>query len=479
MSHSHPELSSPAPADEGRPAGDTARRARRRRPQHDRLRVRRPAADRRLRRAVPRGPPPGRRPDPPRLRVDPGPARHRRGAGAHPRPRGPHRRDAVPAARAPGHPAGRLRADPGPARRQAARAPAQGDRAPRRARGRHAARSGPFELEFVAVNHSIPDALAVAIRAGGQLVLHTGDFKMDQLPLDGRITDLRAFARLGEEGVDLFLTDSTNAETPGFTALEKSITPVIDQVFRDSQQKIVVACFASHVHRVQQILDATAAHGRKAAYVGRSMVRNMAIAQELGYLTVPPGVLIDPKDLASLPPERQVLISTGLPGRADERAEPDRPARPPHRAHRGGRHRPARLEPDPRQRERRLPGHQRPGPLGRPGRAQGQRAGARERPRQRRRAPLLLQHRRPAQRDAGARRDPAPAGQRRAGHGDRRRQRRDRRGRRGRRPRRRGRDDRRQGALRLRLRRRQRRSATSPSPTSRTAGSSARRASSR
>jgi ribonuclease J len=173
---------------------------------------------------------------------------------------------------------------------------------------------GPFDLEFVAVNHSIPDALAVAIRAGGQLALHTGDFKMDQLPLDGRITDLRAFARLGEEGVDLFLTDSTNAETPGFTALEKSITPVIDQVFRDSRQKIVVACFASHIHRVQQILDATATHGRKAAYVGRSMVRNMAIAQELGYLTVPPGVLIDPKDLASLPPERQVLISTGSQG---------------------------------------------------------------------------------------------------------------------------------------------------------------------
>jgi ribonuclease J len=173
---------------------------------------------------------------------------------------------------------------------------------------------GPFELEFVAVNHSIPDALAVAIRVGGQLVLHTGDFKMDQLPLDGRITDLRAFARLGEEGVDLFLVDSTNAETPGFTALEKSITPVIDQVFSDSQQKIVVACFASHIHRVQQILNATAAHGRKAAYVGRSMVRNMGIAQELGYLTVPPGVLIDPKDLASLPPERQVLISTGSQG---------------------------------------------------------------------------------------------------------------------------------------------------------------------
>ncbi|WP_232675942.1 ribonuclease J [Nocardioides sp. R-C-SC26] len=173
---------------------------------------------------------------------------------------------------------------------------------------------GPFELEFVAVNHSIPDALAVAIRTGAGLVLHTGDFKMDQLPLDGRITDLRAFARLGEEGVDLFLTDSTNAETPGFTPAEKSITPVIDQVFRESKQRIVVACFASHVHRVQQVLDAAVAHDRRVAYVGRSMVRNMAIARDLGYLTVPPGVMVEAKELASLPPERQVLISTGSQG---------------------------------------------------------------------------------------------------------------------------------------------------------------------
>lgn len=173
---------------------------------------------------------------------------------------------------------------------------------------------GPFDLEFIAVNHSIPDALAVAIRTGAGLVLHTGDFKMDQLPLDGRITDLRAFARLGEEGVDLFLTDSTNAETPGFTPTEKSITPVIDQVFRDSSQRVIVACFASHVHRVQQVLDAAVAHDRKVAYVGRSMVRNMLIAKELGYLTVPAGVLIDAKELPTLPPERQVLISTGSQG---------------------------------------------------------------------------------------------------------------------------------------------------------------------
>ncbi|MBV9830005.1 MAG: ribonuclease J, partial [Marmoricola sp.] len=170
---------------------------------------------------------------------------------------------------------------------------------------------GPFELEFVAVNHSIPDALAVAIRTGAGLVLHTGDFKMDQLPLDRRITDLRAFARLGEEGVDLFLVDSTNAEVPGFTSSEQDIAPVLDRVFGQSHQRIIVACFASHVHRVQQVMDAAATHGRKVAYVGRSMVRNMGIARDLGYLDVPPGLLIDAKATADMPPDRVVLISTG------------------------------------------------------------------------------------------------------------------------------------------------------------------------
>jgi len=173
---------------------------------------------------------------------------------------------------------------------------------------------GPFDLEFVAVNHSIPDALAVAVRTGAGLALHTGDFKMDQLPLDGRITDLRAFARLGEEGVDLFLTDSTNAEVPGFTTSEKDIAPVLDRVFHQSGQRIIVACFASHVHRVQQIMDAAVDHGRKVAYVGRSMVRNMGIARDLGYLDVPPGLLVDAKALADMPPEKVVLISTGSQG---------------------------------------------------------------------------------------------------------------------------------------------------------------------
>jgi ribonuclease J len=175
-------------------------------------------------------------------------------------------------------------------------------------------RLGVFDCEFVAVNHSIPDALAVFVRTPGGTILHTGDFKMDQLPLDGRLTDLRAFARLGEEGVDLFMTDSTNAEVPGFTTPEKDIAPAIDKVFRDAQRRIIVACFSSHVHRVQQVLDAAEKAGRKVAMVGRSMVRNMGIAADLGYLHVPDGVLVDIKKLDSLRDTEIVLICTGSQG---------------------------------------------------------------------------------------------------------------------------------------------------------------------
>jgi ribonuclease J len=173
---------------------------------------------------------------------------------------------------------------------------------------------GPFELEFIAVNHSIPDALAVAITTPAGTVLATGDFKMDQLPLDGRLTDLRAFARLGEAGVDLFLPDSTNADVPGFTPLERSIGPVLDQVIGKAPRRVIVASFSSHVHRVQQVVDAAAAHGRRLAFLGRSMVRNMTIAQDLGYLTVPEGLLIDYKKAQDLPDDQIVYMSTGSQG---------------------------------------------------------------------------------------------------------------------------------------------------------------------
>ena len=175
-------------------------------------------------------------------------------------------------------------------------------------------RVGPFDLEFVAVNHSIPDALAVAIHTDAGTVLATGDFKMDQLPLDGRLTDLRAFASLGEDGVDLFLVDSTNADVPGFTPLERAIGPVLDQVIAKAPRRVIVASFSSHVHRVQQVIDAAAANGRRVAFLGRSMVRNMTIAEDLGYLHVPDGVLIDYEKAKDLPDDKIVYMSTGSQG---------------------------------------------------------------------------------------------------------------------------------------------------------------------
>lgn len=172
---------------------------------------------------------------------------------------------------------------------------------------------GGFDLEFIAVNHSIPDALAVAIRTKAGLVLATGDFKMDQLPLDGRITDLATFARLGVEGVDIFLVDSTNADIPGFTPAEREIMPALHRVIASTKKRVVVASFSSHVHRVQQVIDVAYEHGRKVVFIGRSMVRNMKIAEDMGYLTIPPGAVLDMKNLEDYG-DNVVLISTGSQG---------------------------------------------------------------------------------------------------------------------------------------------------------------------
>ncbi|MEV0683540.1 ribonuclease J [Nocardia sp. NPDC050378] len=173
---------------------------------------------------------------------------------------------------------------------------------------------GPFELEYFAVNHSIPDALAVAIRTPAGVVLHTGDIKLDQLPLDGRLTDLAGFSRLGDEGVDLFLVDSTNAEVPGFVTPEREIGGVLDNVIGKARNRVIVASFASHVHRIQQVVDVAQKHNRKVCFVGRSMVRNMQIAQDLGYLSVPDNVVVEMDQAANLPGNRLVLISTGSQG---------------------------------------------------------------------------------------------------------------------------------------------------------------------
>lgn len=173
---------------------------------------------------------------------------------------------------------------------------------------------GPFDLEFVSVTHSIPDALAIFVRTDAGNVLITGDFKMDQLPLDRRLTDLRAFARMGEEGVDLFMVDSTNALVPGFITPEREIGPVLDRVFGEATGQIVVASFASHVHRVQQVINAAAHHGRRVAFVGRSMERNMRIAEEKGYLSIPEGIIVDLKGIGELPPSQRVYMATGSQG---------------------------------------------------------------------------------------------------------------------------------------------------------------------
>jgi ribonuclease J len=175
-------------------------------------------------------------------------------------------------------------------------------------------RLGPFECEFFAVNHSIPDALAVAVRTPAGLVLHTGDFKMDQVPLDGRITDLAGFARLGAEGVDLLLSDSTNAEIPGFVTPERDIGPVLGAIFAKARGRIIVASFASHVHRVQQVMDAAYEYERKVALIGRSMVRNMGIARDLGLLRIPDGLLVSLDEAAQMPHDEIVFMSTGSQG---------------------------------------------------------------------------------------------------------------------------------------------------------------------
>jgi ribonuclease J len=175
-------------------------------------------------------------------------------------------------------------------------------------------RLGPFDCSFLAVNHSIPDALAVAIKTGAGTVLHTGDFKMDQLPLDGRLTDLAGIAKLGESGIDLILSDSTNAEVPGFVASEREIMPALERAFAEAQRRVIVASFASHVHRIQQVLDCAVKHKRKVVFIGRSMVRNMGVARDLGYLKVPDGLVIEPKQLDDFAPDQVVLVCTGSQG---------------------------------------------------------------------------------------------------------------------------------------------------------------------
>ncbi|HRI97339.1 MAG TPA: ribonuclease J [Nocardioides sp.] len=175
-------------------------------------------------------------------------------------------------------------------------------------------RFGPFTCEFVAVNHSIPDALAVAVTTGAGTVFHTGDFKADLTPLDNRLTDMASFYKLGERGVDLLMSDSTNADVPGVVATERDIGPVLDRVVGEASGRVFVVCTSSHVHRIQQVLNTARNSERHVAIIGRSMVRNVRIAEELGYLTVPPGLVLSVEQVNDLPADRMLVLCTGSQG---------------------------------------------------------------------------------------------------------------------------------------------------------------------
>ena len=173
---------------------------------------------------------------------------------------------------------------------------------------------GKLRLEFIRVGHSIPDGLAVAAHTPAGLLVHSGDFKFDQTPVDARLTDVRKFAELGEQGVLVLLSDSTNATKEGFTPSESAIGPTLELIFRTASRRIIVACFASHVHRIQQVLDVAARLGKKVAVNGKNMAANTRIAAELGHLRIPEDTLVRLDDLKRFPPDQGVIITTGSQG---------------------------------------------------------------------------------------------------------------------------------------------------------------------
>jgi ribonuclease J len=175
---------------------------------------------------------------------------------------------------------------------------------------------GRFGFSFMAVNHSIPDALALLIDTPVGRIVHTGDFKFDQTPIDGRTTDFAAIADAGAgaEGVLLLMSDSTNAETPGYTRSEAEVGKALRKIFENAEQRVIVASFASHVHRVQQICDAAVASGRKVVVTGRSMIQTVGVARELGYLHIDDKNVVDAFKVEDLPTKQQVVLSTGSQG---------------------------------------------------------------------------------------------------------------------------------------------------------------------
>jgi ribonuclease J len=180
--------------------------------------------------------------------------------------------------------------------------------------GAEPCRVGPFVVEPFAVTHSIPDSVGLAIRTPCGTVVHTGDFKLDQTPLDGRPTDLHALAEEAQRGVHLLLSDSTNAEEAGYTASERSVGPVLNDIVARAPKRVVVACFSSHIHRIQQIVNAARASERVVSFLGRSMHQSVAAARELGILTVPEDDVVPIEEIDRFDPQRVVVICTGSQG---------------------------------------------------------------------------------------------------------------------------------------------------------------------
>jgi len=173
---------------------------------------------------------------------------------------------------------------------------------------------GPFKVEFIRVSHSVPDAVSIAIHTPVGTIVHTGDFKLDLTPVDGEVTDFHRFTQLGEKGVLVLMSDSTNVERPGFTLSERVVGQTFDETFREARERIIVATFASNVHRLQQAITTAHRYDRKVAVVGRSMVNVVGVACELGYLNIPPGTLVEPEEAARLPKNRLVYLTTGSQG---------------------------------------------------------------------------------------------------------------------------------------------------------------------
>lgn len=176
------------------------------------------------------------------------------------------------------------------------------------------AKLGCFELEFFTVNHSIPGAMGIYIKSPAGTVLHTGDFKIDTTPIDGEVMDFAALTRYSAEGVDLMLSDSTNANNPNFTRSEREVGEALRQIMMQAKRKVVVASFSSHIHRIQQVCDAAVEAKRQVAVTGRSMLTNTRIAQELGYLNVPEGLIVDAFEINDIPPHKLVILCTGSQG---------------------------------------------------------------------------------------------------------------------------------------------------------------------